>query len=146
MNQRLDAATLRFLLSLNAYLPRFNEGEPNPERGDIVAALEAISAGPKPAGDPEMLRGILKLYEASNAAVAARFLRRPDGVLFSNVRIPDEKADDSALTAERAIEIAAHLWKWKMRHFLRARQRGDNLATRISRFEAAAKSAAGVRS
>jgi hypothetical protein len=122
LNQRLDADTTNFLLLLNRHLPPFVGQRRNPERGDVVEALEAIADGRKDPGDGNLMRRIMEMYAPSNAAVAKRFLGRSDGVLFPNIRIADAPTGDS-LTAERAVEIAAYLWKWQGKQLRDAQRR-----------------------
>jgi len=113
LNPRLDRDTMNFLLILNEHLPRFVGNALNPERAGIVQALEAISTGPRQWTDPAVLRRIVTLYQESNAAVAARFLGRSDGILFPNLTIIDDPAGNT-LSIEKAVEIAVHLWRWKV--------------------------------
>jgi hypothetical protein len=112
VNQSFDAKILQFLLLFNKHLPRFRDNRLNPERAGLANALAAISTAAGPSLPAEELRQVFKLFERSNAVVAKRFLGSADGVLFPNVRFA-EGTKTAELTVEDAVEIAAHLWRWK---------------------------------
>ncbi len=111
-NPSFDAKTLKFLMLINKHVPRFKDHRLNPERAELAYALGAISTEPNPLLSAEEQRRMFALFERSNAAVARRFLGRADGVLFANANFVGgcETVD---LTVENAVEIAAHLWRWK---------------------------------
>jgi hypothetical protein len=115
INPSFDAKTLKFLMLINKHVPMFKDYRLNPERGDLVDAVGAISTEPSRLLSAEELRRIFALFGRSNAAVARRFLGRADGVLFANASfVGDGETVD--LTVENAMEIAAHLWRWKSAH------------------------------
>ena len=111
-NISFDQKTLRFLMLMNKHIPTFKEDRLNPERADLVKALRGVATAAKPLLPAAELRRIYALFDASNATVAKRFLGRADGVLFPNVRFA-EGGGAAELTAEDAVAIAAHLWRWQ---------------------------------
>jgi hypothetical protein len=130
LNARLDHAGLQFLLEFNKYVPLFLKESVNPDRGNIIGALAMKSSGPALAVPSSVLHNIAKLYEESNALIARRFLGRSDGKLFADVEYGD-KPTGEALTVERAVEISAHLWRWKQREFAKARSEIARLNSKL---------------
>jgi len=118
LNGRLDHEATCFLLEFNKHVPLFLAESVNPDRADISAALEAGSKVPTLPVPASVLRDIANTYEESNARVARRFLGRTDGKLFSDVEYRSE-SEGKPLTIERAVEISAHLWRWKQREIQR---------------------------
>lgn len=107
-NQSLDVTTLDFLRRLNPQIPRYLDGAANRRRPQLIAALEALSTGPRPRLDPAEAQAFLRGFEASNAAVARRFLGRADGRLFLDP--PEEgEAPRSELDLDRAMALTAEL-------------------------------------
>ncbi len=120
-NPRLDYVALRFLLEFNKHVSAFVREGLNPERGDIANALAKKSLTSRLGVPAAVLRGIAELFEESNAQVARRFLDRSDGKLFENENYLDGP-DGEQLTVERAVEISAHLWRWKQRQYSKAKR------------------------
>jgi hypothetical protein len=125
-------------MKFNKFVPRFLEETPNPDRGDITSALEAISTGTSSAFPASILRGIARTFEASNALVARRFLGRSDGKLFADVNYEDESQGEP-LTLDRTVEIAAHLWCWRQREVNQAKREIARLEAKLSSMEKAAQ-------
>jgi hypothetical protein len=121
VNARLDSVTLRFLQEFNRHVPSFVKGSVNPERGDIASALTKKSIISASGVSASILRKIAELYKESNGQIARRFLNRSDGKLFDDVNYLDSPETEQ-LTAERAVEICAHLWRWKQRQYLIAKR------------------------
>jgi len=121
LNGRLDHDALCFLLEFNKHIPLFLEEGVNPDRGDIVQALEARSKGSALPVPASVLRRLSKIYQESNARAAHRFLGRSDGQLFADVEYEDSQAGEP-LTAERAVEISAELWRAKQRELEEAKR------------------------
>jgi hypothetical protein len=115
INRAFDPKTLEFLMLINKHVPVFKDHRWNPDRTELTDALEAISTEPNPTLSVEELRRFFALFERSNAAIARRFLGRADGVLFTNVSFVG-RGETADLTVENAVEIAAHLWRWKGAH------------------------------
>jgi hypothetical protein len=103
---------LRFLLLFRQHIPRFANDMPNPEHGDILRALEDASTGARFSLPGETMRQIAEAFAPSNAKVAKRFLGRDDGILFKQTDYSAETASPP-LTVERAVQIAAHIWRFK---------------------------------
>jgi hypothetical protein len=112
LNTSLDAKVLQFLRLFRQHIPRYVDDAANPEHGDIVRALEGISNGPRFSIPAETLQSIGDAFAPSNANVARRYLGRDDGVLFSPVTYSTETAS-APLSVDQAVEIAAHLWRFK---------------------------------
>jgi hypothetical protein len=121
VNSRLDYVALRFLQEFNRHVPLFVKERVNPERGDVANALAKKSMTPALGVPAATLRDIAKLYEKSNAQIARRFLGRSDGKLFEDLKYLDSP-DGEALTVEKAVEISAHLWRWKQRQYSKAKR------------------------
>ncbi len=113
-NPALDEKTIRFLLWFNRHVPPSVDGGVNPDRGDIVAALESISRGNRISLPEGMARKVLGDFEESNAYVARRYLGRSDGVLFTTLQF-SKGEPEGLLTAEEAVAIAAQLWRRNQR-------------------------------
>lgn len=123
-NTSLDDDTLRFLQKFNAHVPAFLEDQVNPDRGDVSAALEAISVNRKIYVPSDELRRISELFTESNAQVAHRYLKRADGHLFDGFKPATvEVSEPKELSVDRVIEIAAQIWAWKQRQLNDMRQR-----------------------
>ena len=121
VNARLDYAALRFLQEFNRHVPAFVKQGLNPERGDVASALANKSFTTALGVPAHELRKIAEIYEKSNAQIARRFLGRSDGKLFENLEYLDSP-DGEALTIQHAVEISAHLWRWKQRQFSKAKR------------------------
>jgi len=130
LNARLDHIALQFLLEFNKYVPSFLKESVNPDRGNVTNALAAKSMGPALAISAPVLRDIAKLYDESNARIARRFLGRSDGKLFADMEYEDNPQGE-ALTAEQAVEISAHLWRWKQREFAKAKREIARLKAKL---------------
>lgn len=130
LNARLDHDSLRFLLEFNKHVPFFLEESTNPDRGDIVEALQTRSKGSALAVPASVLRDLARTYAASNARVAQRFLGRSDGKLFCELEY-EERSQGAALTAERAVEISADLWRWKQRQLEEAKREITRLKAQL---------------
>ena len=108
-NVSLAGEPLELLRLVNAHLPATREGQPNPARGRLLAALRRLPAGPRAALAPRAaLDAFLARYAEANAEIARRWLRRDDGLLFD----PPGEAEASLpvarpLTAERAVALLA---------------------------------------
>jgi hypothetical protein len=131
LNERLDHDALSFLLEFNKHVPPFLQDVVNPDRGDVVAALEARAKSAALAVPASVLRHLAETYAESNARVARRFLGRSDGKLFSDVEYED-RAEGAALTTERAVEISAHLWRWKQQEVEEARREITRLESELA--------------
>jgi hypothetical protein len=112
LNTSLDAKVLQFLRLFRRHIPRFVDDAANPEHGDILRALEGISNGPRFSVPAQTMQQIGTAFAESNASVARRYLGRADGVLFKPVTYNTETAS-APLSVEQAVEIAAHLWRFK---------------------------------
>ena len=121
-NPSLDTKSLEFLRAFNTHLPAMLGSEPNPERGDIIPAMEAVSKGGAIWLPTDQLRTFAEMFTASNANVARRYLGRSDGVLFKTLNF-DRGSKPERLTVDDAVRIAAHLWRWKQRQLLETRKR-----------------------
>jgi len=129
-NVRLDHHALQFLLEFNKYVPPFINESVNPDRGDIANALSTRSKGHALAVPAPVLRNITKLYNESNARVARRFLGRSDGNLFADLEYKDNP-DEETLTAERAVEVSAHIWRWTQGELAKAKRKLARLKTKL---------------
>lgn len=130
LNGRLDHDALRFLMEFNKHVPPFLRETVNPDRADVAAALEAGSKGQAFTVPAAVMRDIARTYAESNARVARRFLGRSDGKLFADVEY-DERFTEEPLTVERAVEISAHLWRWKQRELERAKREITRLKSKL---------------
>jgi hypothetical protein len=127
LNTSLDAKVLHFLRLFRQHIPRYAEDAPNPDHGDILKALEEISTGPRFSVPAATMRHISEVFADSNARVARRFLGREDGVLFKPVAYTDE-TEAPKLTVEQAVEIAAHIWRFKQHQIAELKGRRHNRA------------------
>ena len=130
-NTRLDFAALRFLQQFNGHVPPFIKQGLNPERGDIASALAKKSFTTALGVPAPILRKIAELYEKSNAQIAQRFLGRSDGKLFENTEYLDSP-DGEELTVKHAVEISAHLWRWKQRQYSKAKHELELLKQQLA--------------
>ncbi len=134
-NTRLDGDGVFFLRLFNRYVPYLSDTGINPDRADVLDALDAVCTGRSLKLADHDVRIIRYAYEKSNAEVATRFLKRADGVLFPSLPPlpagPRPKVlDHTPLPAEarispqRAAAIALDLWRWKRRQIDTARNDG----------------------
>src|SRR5262249_49404763 len=111
-NTSLGIDTLEFLKRFNMHVPVLSGRFPNHSRGDIVQAIGAISNNARLRPSSKVARDFLDRYVESNAAVARKYLKRADGVLFTDE--PQNRPERlPALDVDKAIEITAKLWKWQ---------------------------------
>jgi hypothetical protein len=129
LNPSLDAKVLQFLHLFRQHIPRWVDDAVNPDHGDIVRALESLPPGPRFTIPAETMGQIAEAFAASNARVAKRYLGREDGVLFAPAQYRDAPVAP-ALTVEQAVEIAAHIWRFKQQQIneRRARRREPGAA------------------
>lgn len=112
------AFALEFLRRLNAHLPRFVDGVPNPERGDLAEVMEHLAlSGPPLQASPGAADVFLKRFAAGNAWIARRFLDRADGRLFHDEGGGGEEGcfGPQTLDVDDAVRIAAALWAFQER-------------------------------
>lgn len=108
-NESLSGSALELLRLLNAHVPATREGQRNPARVALVAALRELPPEPRTALAPrDALDAFLARYADANAEIARRWLRRADGVLFDP---PGEAGAPlpvgEPLSAERAVALLA---------------------------------------
>jgi hypothetical protein len=121
LNPSLDARVLQFLRLFRQHVPRYVDDVLNPDHGDVIKALEAISNGPKFRVPAAEMRRIATIFAPSNARVARRFLGRDDGKLFAETTYRDD-GEIAELSTEQAVEIAAYLWCYKQRQIAEMKQ------------------------
>lgn len=114
-NESLDVNTVRYLRLLNPHVPRFIDGAVNRRRPVLIAALEAISDGPKVSLSSEDANAFLALFAEGNADIARRYLHRADGRLFLEP-VAEAKAVQPDLDLAMATAISARLFN----HLLKA--------------------------
>lgn len=119
-NTTLDEKALQFLRIFNEHVPHFAGDELNPDRADIMDALQALSRGAATQLPESEARRLMGIFEKSNASVARRFLHRPDGVLFPGLRM-SQPNQHAALTVSDAVFLAAELWCRNQRQLARYR-------------------------
>jgi hypothetical protein len=112
LNRSLDIHALEFLRQFNAHVPSFAQQGINPERGPVAEVLDILSTGERMRPDPQEAAAFLDRFAESNAAVARDYLHRPDGKLFASSPSP-ESARLPSLDTDRAVAIAAALWRWQ---------------------------------
>jgi hypothetical protein len=108
-NVSLGGAALELLRLMNAHLPATRDGQPNPARAALVAALRRLPPEPRAALAPRpALDAFLARYADVNAEIARRWLRRGDGALFEAVGEAEASLPVAGpLTAERAVALLA---------------------------------------
>lgn len=128
-NVSVDSSTLQFLEELNKHIPRHINGEQNPLRGDLDAAIEALPTGvaqPR-ISEPEAAQ-IMAHFAKSNRQLA-RMARTGTDSFFPETTTPEPTPE--ALTTQDAIAIAAGLWTHKQKQLNRLRS--SNVRARPSR-------------
>lgn len=117
VNESLDAETLEFLRLFNGHIPRFAKGGINPERNNIVSLLSKVSQGPLVTLPDDELARFMALFEDTNRQVAMEYFggvrSAPGDPLFEPRADPRERTRAVKLTAERAVEFCAWLWREK---------------------------------
>jgi hypothetical protein len=112
-NRSFDVYTVEFLRRFNAHLPPCSEGGPGTTRGEIDAALAAITTHECLRPSAEMAATFLNRFAASNAEVARRFLGREDGMLFAGAPADNQTARLPTLDVDKAVAISVALWQWQ---------------------------------
>ncbi|WP_027185301.1 hypothetical protein [Desulfovibrio inopinatus] len=113
INPSMQFPALEFLRRMNAYLPAFIDGAPNPLRADIVSLLERNPDFNRTPLRADMRR-FLDFFNESNAYVAKHYCNQSDGLLFDEEGFEDLPTKESAdLDVETAAAISAFLWKEK---------------------------------
>ena len=111
-NQRLGAQTLEFLRRINTHISAFDASSVNADHRRLVRALELMpDHDSAPLATPEALARFVERFDAVNAEVARRYLGRPDGRLFTPVAGGASHAAPPAFNPEKAVAIAAYLWR-----------------------------------
>ena len=107
-NTSLDVHTIEFLRRLNSHIPRWVNNKQERSREALVAALEAISVGPKLRMSRATAEGFMAPFVEGNAAVARDYLARD--VLFQE-GLEDLPGTEPSLTPEAALAIANALFR-----------------------------------
>jgi hypothetical protein len=114
-NESLDASALEFLRLFNKYTS-LEERPPG-----LIALLAAISDGPRTSLSEESLGGFMERLRESNRLVAEEYfggaLPGSGDPLFASTPERRRRADDELLSPERAVQIAACLWRSKADEF-----------------------------
>jgi hypothetical protein len=114
-NESLDASALEFLRLLNKYTS-FEERPPG-----LIALLAGISDGPRTSLSPEAIGGFMEQHRESNRRVAEEYfggaLAGPGDPLFAPVPDSRGRTHEEVLSPERAVQIAACLWRSKADEF-----------------------------
>lgn len=123
-NPRLDRAAMRFLELFHQHVPKQTSFQNNADHGDIVQLLEMLPADQPFCLRPAQMQRIADAFEDSNARVARKYFGR-EGPLFPAAAYPAAPAGPP-LTAERAVAIAAFLWRQKQAQLRRLRAGGGD--------------------
>jgi hypothetical protein len=127
VNESLDAQSLEFLRLFNRHIPRFEDGDVNQTRDNIVALLSRMSSGPLVTLPPEELARFMAMFADSNRKVAEEYFggARSDGddPLFAPPSDKRRRTEAAELTVERAVEICAGLWQEKQAQIERVAER-----------------------
>jgi hypothetical protein len=114
-NESLDASALEFLRLLNKYTS-LEERPPG-----LIALLAGISDGPLTSLRQEVVSGFMEQLRESNLRVAEEYfggaLPGPGDPLFGPASDTRRRAYDELLSPERAVQIAACLWRSKADEF-----------------------------
>lgn len=110
LNKSLDFSTLEFLRLFNKYVPFIIDGKLNPDRFDLLNALEQISAGKKTIISSAELDAFFHTFDASNAQVANAYLGKTDGHLFPERPNDEVRELATSLKVEEAVELATKIW------------------------------------
>jgi len=133
-NASFSSEHLEFLRRFNVCMPKERDGALNPDRGDIVPALNRVpDTGKRLSMDAAQRDAFLRLFVASDDEVLRRFFPEQTGPLFSPPA--DEGGDDGApeLSMDRAFEIFAALWADRQAQIGRLRSRAEGLRSRLDR-------------
>jgi hypothetical protein len=133
-NEALSARELAFLREFNERVPRWVEGQENPARGSIVAALERCNnQGPRLSVPPEIAAAISAQFEESNRQVSKEYFDGKWNPLFSAPQLVSD-ADLNALldlTPADAMDIACKLWSEQEQKLQRVEVRKKKLRMRL---------------
>jgi hypothetical protein len=112
-NEALSARELAFLREFNARVPRWVDGEQNPARGNVVAALVRSSdSSSRLTVSPEIAEAIMAQFEESNRRVSKEYFGDKWQPLFSEPNLVSDADVDSLLELRLgdAMDIACRLW------------------------------------
>jgi hypothetical protein len=127
VNESLDAQSLEFLRLFNNHIPRFEDGDINPSRDNIVSLLSKTSHGPLITLPPQELAGFMAQFAESNRKVAMEYFggvrSGGDDPLFAPPSDKRARTESAELSIERAVEIAAGLWQEKQAQVERVAER-----------------------
>jgi hypothetical protein len=114
-NESLDASALEFLRLFNKYTS-LEDRPPG-----LIALLAGISDGPRTSLSEEAIGGFMERLRDSNRRVAEEYfggaLPGPGDPLFAPTTDTRRRAQDALLSPERAVQIAACLWRSKSDEF-----------------------------
>lgn len=121
LNESLSPAAQQFLEIFNGRIPRFIDGKPNPERGNIVSILEKHFPGTVPTITRGEAVEFYGMFEESNRSLADEYF--PGLPLFdSDFSMYPESDPMGSLSFEDAADIACRLWITQRAAILRLEQ------------------------
>lgn len=109
-NESLSEAGLAFFRRLNAVVPRFIDGKPNPKRGEITGIAGRHLAGPGPRADRTAAEAFYAYFRRGNRAIADRYFPALNGELFDEDFSKYDREAQRALDPIELVDFAIHLW------------------------------------
>jgi len=108
-NESVDANCVEFLRQFNNHIAALHD--PERSRRELLGALSRYSSGPWLTLPEPQLAAFMARFELSNRKVAAEYFPKESGNLFDHSKDTRPKTVSAEITAARAIEIAAQIWK-----------------------------------
>ncbi|MEO1241796.1 MAG: hypothetical protein AAFX54_07795 [Pseudomonadota bacterium] len=109
-NTGLSHNAVAFLRHFNKHFPAYLKEKPNPVRSRLLPLIRRRFPGNGVEVNPASRRALLEQYQESNSRVAERYFNSAVN-LFDKDFVSGDPHKEKDLSAEEAIEIAAHLWK-----------------------------------
>lgn len=121
-NVALAPLALEFLRKINDEIPRYIDGQLNPERGMLDIRLEYAFGGKGRAPTRDQVESFYDLFRASNDRLCKRWFPNRDTLFALNFSKYPESDEMGALTFDDAVGVAAALWRrcWAIEQRLHA--------------------------
>lgn len=114
-NESLSPVALYFLRNFNRTNPPWKDGAPNPDRGNIVALLERLFAGPGPMPSRAAARSFYERFAETNAWVRETFFPERPRLFSEDFSSYPETAQSEQPSIDELQDLFGALWAEKQK-------------------------------